>query len=536
MFKTEPNIKVTESRIVNTPSSDIPNTEGLTLTGKILLVSGEICQRIMYISKTDNESLCSVKFNVKFNTYIVIDENADLKNDVYCVYPCIEDVSIRKLDERTLIKSIILFLFAHKTTTTPPPPPSVKKLPNFFVFKTLDIDKEMGSIEFDITNMELLVESTGLYYGNNPGQTAFEVKLLNSNGDIKASASIGSNQNADNFKNDLNSQSFEFTDSIEINYLDSSKVDLNNYPDLNDNYNMSSANRVEEFKITQDGITPILTPNKITVKSQSDEEILSIQFALEREIFVVSSKGVVPDPTSIEAYLTLILKDNSGNNLIEATLNSNEDGSYFKEKVNFKLFNDSNISLNLKSLNYGKNSLTLIYKDKSKIEISNYPKIGETYIPTEDVNNFLIESGDLKDLNFNNKIKILNENNEEMSNIYFTIPFASPLVNIIATSTSALAMNSGNPSEKYIQFLQYSISRPIFYAEILNGENANNFANNLESNVINASSRNFLKLSSRLINKIIITNYKGEAEYKIGEETVFLEVERTALVPHSLWL
>ena len=528
------NIKVTESRIVKTPSSEVPNVEGLILTGKVLLVSGEICQRIMYVSKTHNESLCSVKFAVKFSTYIVIDENADLENDAYCVYPYVEDISIRKLDERILSKSVTLFLFAHKTTTTPLPPPKVEKLPNFFVFKTLDVGEELATIEFDVTNMKLIVGSTGFYYGNNPGETAFEVSLLNSNGDVKASASIGSNQNADNFKNDLNSQSFKFTDSIEIKYLNSSKVDLGNYPDLNDTYNMSITNLSEKFKITQDEITPILTPNKITVKSQGNEEVLNIKFALEREIFIVSSKGVIPDPTSSEAYLTLILKDENGNELIKATLNSDEDGSSFKEKVNFKSFSSSNTSLNLKSFNYSNTTLTLIYKDKSKIEISNYPRMGETYIPTEDVNNFSIGSGDLKELTTNNKIKIINENNEEMSDIYFIMSNSSPIINITATSTPVIATNSGNPSEKYVEFLQYSVSRPMFYGEILKRENAKNFASNLNNNAINSSTTNFLKLSNRIRDKIIITNYKGESEYKIGEEPEFLEIKRDSLVPHSL--
>ena len=380
----------------------------------------------------------------------------------------------------------------------------------------------IAKIELDKFNMDLIVTSTGVPYGVNPGQIAFEVSLLNSNGDVKISASIKSNENANKFKSILNFQSFEFTDIIVINYLDFSKVELVNYPDLNDNYNMSSANRVEEFKITQDGITPILTPNKIIIKSKNNEEVLTIQFVLERGIFVVSSKDVVPDQASSETYLTFILKDENGNNLMKVTLNSNEDGSSFKEKVN------------LKSFNYGRNSLSLIYKDKDKIEILNYPTIGETYIPTDRVNSFLIEPNNLIDLNFDNKIKILNEDEEEMATLYFIKAVNTPIIKAIGSVTSLMSTSSGEPTEKYIQFLFYSEDDFRFYAEILEEETSERFVTEVENATFNIQFDSFLRISNRVNETIIITNYNGQEEYKVEEEPEFLYVTRDSFYPHSL--
>ena len=81
-----------------------------------------------------HNSIHSVKFKVPFSAYIIIYSNVDLDNDSYCIYPCVEDIFINILDERTLSKSVALFLFAYKTTLIK----KVRKLTNSFVFYTSD--------------------------------------------------------------------------------------------------------------------------------------------------------------------------------------------------------------------------------------------------------------------------------------------------------------------------------------------------------------------------------------------------------------
>lgn len=112
---------VDSARIIETPKSPvdekenlIPNAEGVTLTGKKLLVDGYLCQTIVYTANTCTQTVHSSNFKVPFCTYIVIDGDADLELDQYCVDICIEDVFARVLDSRSIFKNVTLFLRAKK--------------------------------------------------------------------------------------------------------------------------------------------------------------------------------------------------------------------------------------------------------------------------------------------------------------------------------------------------------------------------------------------------------------------------------------
>lgn len=108
------NIEITSATIINTPCSDVPNAEGMLLTGKKLLVEGNICQTIVYTAKNVCQSVHPVHFKIPFCSYIIIDEAADIELDQYCVIPCIEDVYAQVLSERLIFVNITLFLLAKK--------------------------------------------------------------------------------------------------------------------------------------------------------------------------------------------------------------------------------------------------------------------------------------------------------------------------------------------------------------------------------------------------------------------------------------
>ena len=519
------NIKLTSNKIVKTPSSEMPNIEGLNLTGKILLVSGKLCQNIIYISDTIRNSIHSVKFDIPFNTYIVVDEATDLERDSFCVYPCVEDVFLIPLDERTISKSVTLFLFAHRIepqVPVDPPIPGIRKLPNAYIFKTFN-NEEMAKIEFDETNKKLIVTSTGKPYKNNlPGDlgnnaVAFKFTLKDSNGaQTKITKSINENENADAFRDTLNEFAYEDNEKITVFSKDASKLILTNFPDKSENYDVPNGSD-QTFEITPNSITPSVLPYKITVKSKNNEEVLNIQFNKETRKFIVSSTGIIPDSSSNDAYFTLMLKSDIGQKHLEGNLNSNENGSNFK------------LDTNNKSYLFINTSLILIYKDKSKIEISNYPNNGNIYVPNGDINIFSITNNRLLDNSLSSKIKILGDNNEYVSSIQFgkggnVIP--------VATATGAIGTNTLLGTIPYVEFLHYSPSGTQIFSQILGKKDASDFASKFETR--NVAFGMSIRLFNKIPNRIIITDYKNQGEYRIGEEPEFLKAQGNSLVPHDL--
>ena len=524
ILKIKLSIKINSTRIIKSCSADFPNIEGLKITGKVLLVSGIICEYIIYNSDKINNSIYTINFNIPFSDYIVIDEDSSSINDFFHVYKCIENVFIKLLDEETLMQNMKLFLFAHRIEGIR------EKLKNSFIFKTQDSNEEMAKVEFDIDNNKLIVTSSGKSYNNPNIDVAFKFELKNSDESInKTSAIINGNGYANDFKNKLKSKIFEFGDIIILTYDDSDKVILTDYPDVGDTYRMNNP-KTEKFLITSEGIIPILASNKIIVKSRNNEVVLTIEFLEEAGKLIVSSKGVIPDPISSDLYFTLILKNRNGQDIIRATLNANEDGASFKAMVNDTPFE------------YDYNSLTLVYKEKNNIEILNYPTQGNDYIPPLDFNIFKIKADNLEDIGFKSKIKIINFNNQEMSSLYFFKPVDPILINngfvatIVATSTKAISTNS-EPNKKYVQYVEYSKENPLMYTEILTQSNAENFKTSLDGENIKNNQLNVLRLSNRLNDRIIITNYNtqnNQIEYTVGEEPEFINIKNDNLSKHSL--
>ena len=111
------NVRIESTRIIATPKTEanVTSTEGLKLTGRKLLVDGYLCQTIVYTANNCYQTVHSSSFRVPFCTYIVIESNADIDTDKYCVKGCIEDVFAKPLNERTIFKNVSLFLNATKS-------------------------------------------------------------------------------------------------------------------------------------------------------------------------------------------------------------------------------------------------------------------------------------------------------------------------------------------------------------------------------------------------------------------------------------
>ena len=98
----------------------IPNLEGKVSTGRKLIIEGQLCQKVVYTANEAKQSVHSAHFYVPFSSYIVVPNEiefntnniVDSLNVNFQVNACIEDVAVKMLDERTILKQVTLLLYA----------------------------------------------------------------------------------------------------------------------------------------------------------------------------------------------------------------------------------------------------------------------------------------------------------------------------------------------------------------------------------------------------------------------------------------
>ena len=255
------NIEITSSKIIQTPKTSVSNSEGMLLTGKKLLIDGNICEKIIYNSCVPNKSLNSLEFKIPFSTYIVINHDADIYNDKFTIKTCIEDVFATPLSEKTIFQSTTLLLFANRISTDPiPPDPSVPTA----VFNGIIINNsdgiEVATVTLDLINKVILVESTGEIPNQTLGsQEYFSLILRTSDNFIEVLSTLESDEDATNFFNDLNDSNFDFTKSIELRYLDNTKITITDLPDKTQSFNpvaIEGTSGIQSFSITDAGLIP----------------------------------------------------------------------------------------------------------------------------------------------------------------------------------------------------------------------------------------------------------------------------------------
>lgn len=123
--------RITRKKVIVTPSTErAPNFEGKLLTGRKLIVEGELCQSITYTANLCNQPVHSAHFIVPFSTFIVIPKQVRLIDRISCcertvdslfldfhVTACVENVFIHAINKRQISKNVLLFLQAVPVTT-----------------------------------------------------------------------------------------------------------------------------------------------------------------------------------------------------------------------------------------------------------------------------------------------------------------------------------------------------------------------------------------------------------------------------------
>lgn len=109
------------------PPQPLPNVEGKLLSGRKLIIEGQLCQKVSYTADEPQQSLHSAHFYVPFSSFIIVPLNVTLPTSTggtvtldslnvnYEVNACIEDVSVCTLDKRRILKQVTLMLNAVPT-------------------------------------------------------------------------------------------------------------------------------------------------------------------------------------------------------------------------------------------------------------------------------------------------------------------------------------------------------------------------------------------------------------------------------------
>lgn len=120
-------IKTPRSYSDTTPPVAEPNLEGKLLSGRKLIIEGQLCQKIVYTANDPTQPVHSVDFFIPFSSFIVVPESVtftnqngtsvtiDSLNVNYSVNSCVEDVFVSLVDPRTIFKQVVLLLYAVPT-------------------------------------------------------------------------------------------------------------------------------------------------------------------------------------------------------------------------------------------------------------------------------------------------------------------------------------------------------------------------------------------------------------------------------------
>lgn len=100
---------IEEKRIIQTPVAT--SLEGQKLTGWKLIVEGTVREKLEYVACDLGKNINIISLNTPFSTYIVLPENLNPGRQIN-VNGYIEDMCIKKLDERSFFKCICLLLNA----------------------------------------------------------------------------------------------------------------------------------------------------------------------------------------------------------------------------------------------------------------------------------------------------------------------------------------------------------------------------------------------------------------------------------------
>ena len=499
--KTFVDVKITSNKIINTPKSNDPNVEGMSLTGKLLLITGEILQRVLYVSNnTITDAVNSFKIKTPFTTYIVIDEDVEINEDRYCVFPCIEYASLRPINDKTLSQNITMFLFARRVP---------KPFNNDIIFRDTNGD-ELAQIKFDSNTNRLEVTYTDTV--NDDKILKFE--LYRSDGTtLRKQGIINADDNGKKFTDNLNKERFYFGDIINISYDDEpNKILIKDFLTTGQEYNPKFDGN-EAFIVTRDGLVPYILPNKILLKDENNQEIVEISFSkFQNKLRVISTGNNAPNTFAGRDYFKVILNSLTTPQKFMGTIQGNEDGNRFKTNLDDKMYSIGD-------------TIDIFCEEINKVEITNYPSKDDTYNLMAKLERFKITENGLEKIedisSYPNEIILKNATNQELAKAKFNI-----VTNRLeVTSSGSVASNTDDFTVKLIK----GSSRNELEGIIAPTQDATQFRTNLNNQSFAIG--DVIQIDSNTPNKAEITNYprKGET-YNLTDDTERFKITQTGLM------
>ena len=474
--KTFVTVKITSTKLINTPKSNNPNIEGMSLTGKLLLVVGEIVQRVLYVPNNSNlDKITSFKIKTPFTTYIVVDSKTDISVDKYCVYSCIEYSSLRLINNKSLSQNVTLFLFAHlieECGQIKLPGPELVDLyyPSEIIFKSNKDNEELAKVKFNISK-SILEATYTKHFEPGDEESIIQFELFESNGKTKKEdGKIAGGQNANNFAIDLNNKGFQYGDIIKISYSNHPKrVNITNHPKTDENYEPKFRNH-EAFILSKDGLVPYLLLNEIILTNTNNETIVKLSFSkIDNRLRVISTEKTAPSSfTREQDYFKIVLI--TSNYLQKQEIYT----GIVKGSSNSRIFKGS---LDLQEYKIG-DIIEVFCEEIERVTITNYPDKNNNYNLEKKNEKFRITENGLE------KIDILPEINTQIILFDDSINQRELAILTFDTNTNALKVeNKGNRNnDKAIKLDLYDKSRDKLEAEgeIEENSDANKFAEALD--------------------------------------------------------
>lgn len=121
-------VRIIRKKVIVTPcTNSCPNFEGKILSGRKLVIEGELCQTITYIAARSEQPVHSARFTIPFSAFIVIpkmvticykdrEKEIDSLHINYQINSCLEDVFVKEINPRLLFNNVMLLLQAVPAT------------------------------------------------------------------------------------------------------------------------------------------------------------------------------------------------------------------------------------------------------------------------------------------------------------------------------------------------------------------------------------------------------------------------------------
>lgn len=100
-------VVITSTKVIKTPVAT--SLEGQILTGKKLIVEGELVQKVEYVADEPTQSVHAAHFSVPFSTFIVLPGNFAIGTPV-TVTGYIEDIFVEQIGKRCIFKNVTILL------------------------------------------------------------------------------------------------------------------------------------------------------------------------------------------------------------------------------------------------------------------------------------------------------------------------------------------------------------------------------------------------------------------------------------------